>query len=93
MPKTPEEALKENRRKLVILSLVDAPGMIMLALGFHGKFSKTRELLHPLLEDETVYNSLIIIGGVIVLLGIVKSIALAIERKEIEKSMRSPTID
>lgn len=85
MNKTPEEMLKKNQKKLLIISVIDAPGMIMLALGLHGKFSKSGSLLHPVLANETVHNLLLIIGGIIVLLCAIKAVSLVIEQAKIRR--------
>ncbi len=87
MIKTPEEKIAEIQRKFVRLSIVEAPGLIMIGLWVHAKYGPKDKLLHPLLSNETVVDALILFGGLIVILSIIQSVKLAIRRAKLTKEI------
>jgi threonine/homoserine/homoserine lactone efflux protein len=60
---TPEEKIKEVEKDITKLSLIDASATIMLGLGLYAKFSTNGDALHPLLNNESVINTLLVVGA------------------------------
>ena len=79
-----EEELKEIQRQFTIQSLIDAPGCILLGLGFYAKFKAKGDAFHPLLNNPDIVNGMLAVGGLIVGLSAIKLWKLAKRQKEIQ---------
>lgn len=84
MPGNPEEELKELDKRMVRVSIIDAPGMIALGLGLFAKFGGNPGSLHPLLEDSGISTGLLIFGGAVAAWSATQMIAIAQRRRAIQ---------
>lgn len=48
-------------KKIVVASLYDMPGVVLAGLALYTKYGGS-EPLHPLLENENIVNSLLVVG-------------------------------
>lgn len=63
----PEQRIREIDRQIIVISAIDAPGTILLGLGLYGKFAADGEAFHPLLNEQAVVNSMLLLGLVIMI--------------------------
>lgn len=49
------------------MNLIDAPATIMVCLGLYAKFLTNSDAFHPLLNNESVVNTLLILDGTIII--------------------------
>lgn len=85
---TPEQRIAEIEKELLKVSIIDAPGVLMLGLGLYGKFGADGNAFHPLLNNPDVYHGLLVVGAAIAAWCAYKFIRLskeklALERKEL----------
>lgn len=80
---TPEEKLRELNKELIHIVLMEVPAMVLLALAFYARFAADNEALHPLLSDSTVVNSMLTVGGILLVLSTKRVFTWARKRKEI----------
>ena len=83
-----EEKLKANSKKFVMLQIVEAPAAIMLALGLSAKFSENGTVVFAFLESATTVNTLLIAGGILMGLGVIKTVSLLLEKRQIMQQIR-----
>ena len=57
-----EAELNNIKKKIVKTQIIGAPGLILLGLGLYGMFGANGNAFHPLLNDKSVVNSLLIVG-------------------------------
>lgn len=81
--KTDEEKLQDLNQELIKIGVMETPALALLGLGVYGRFVAQGAAFHPLLNDSTVVNSLLIIGGVLLLLSTNKIITWARKRREL----------
>lgn len=84
MPLSPEEELKALEKRIVRVSIIDAPGMIALGLGLFALFGNNPGGLHPLLENSTVATGLLIFGVAISTWSVTQIIAIVRRRSELQ---------
>jgi hypothetical protein len=67
----PEEdkEMEEMQRKIKITGMFDTIGAIMLGLGLYAKFGANGDPFHPILNNETVVVSLLVLGTTSMILG------------------------
>lgn len=68
LEKTTAQQIASLDKKLIKVAAYDTPGLLMLALGLHGKFASEGEALHPLLNDSSIVNGMLLFGGIVVFL-------------------------
>jgi threonine/homoserine/homoserine lactone efflux protein len=64
---TPEERIKDVEKDITTVSLIDAPATIMVGLGLYAKFSTNGDAFHPLLNNEFAINTLLVLGGTVMI--------------------------
>jgi len=57
-----EAELNDIKKKIVKTQILGAPGAILLGLGLYGIFGANGDAFHPLLNDKSIVNSLLIVG-------------------------------
>jgi hypothetical protein len=57
-----EAELNNIKKKIVKTQIIGAPGAILLGLGLYGMFGANGNAFHPLLNDKSIVNSLLIVG-------------------------------
>ena len=57
-----EIELKNIRKKIIMTQLIGAPGAIFIGLALYAIFGANGDAFHPLLNDESIVNSLLIVG-------------------------------
>ena len=57
-----EAELNDIKKKIVKTQIIGAPGAILLGLGLYGIFGANGDAFHPLLNDKSIVNSLLIVG-------------------------------
>ena len=57
-----EIELNNIKKKMIKMQIIGAPGAILLGLGLYGMFGADGNAFHPLLNDKSIVNSLLIIG-------------------------------
>ena len=75
-----EQRKKEIDKKIVMVSLIDMPGSILVGLGLYAKFAANGNAFHPLLNNESTVNIMLAVGGAIMLWGAYQAIKLAREK-------------
>ena len=77
------ETPESIQKKIMFYSIVDTPGMILVGLGLHAKFSKEGEALLPFLNNPNNTNIAIGVGAAIVAFCMIKIIKLSLKRKKL----------
>ena len=67
------------------MGILDAPGVIMIALWGYAKYGANGKPFLPLLKNETVVNNLLIFGVLIVALCGIQVIKLSLKMSELKK--------
>lgn len=62
MKENTAELLKEVQKKFVIVSILSMPGALMLSVGLLGKFDKDAGDVHPMLNDPSTVNIILVVG-------------------------------
>jgi len=57
-----EAELNNIKKKIIKTQIIGAPGLILLGLGLYGMFGANGNAFHPLLNDKSIVNSLLIVG-------------------------------
>ncbi len=65
----PEDQLKKLQKEQIKASVQEMPGTIMLGLGLYGKFAANGNAFHPLLNEPTNVNLLLVLGAAIMAWG------------------------
>ena len=81
--KSVEEQLKQLDKEFVKVALFEFPGVIMVGLGVYSKFGAMGDAFHPLLNNPSVVNGLLVVGGIIMLWGVKKDVDIAIKNKKL----------
>lgn len=81
-----EQRLKEIDREIVKVGIIDAPGTILVGLGLYGKFAAPGEAFHPLLNDVSAVNLMLVVGGAIMIWGAYKVFSLSREKMRLNKA-------
>ena len=82
---SPEEKIKDIEKKITMVGIIDMPGSIMLGLGLYAKFNAKGDVFHPLLKNQDVVDSMLVIGAIIVVIGGYKAFTLARDRARIQR--------
>ena len=77
---TPEQRIQEIEKELIKVSIIDAPGTIMVGLGLYGKYGANDNAFHPLLNDPNIFHTLIAVGAAIMAWGGYKILTLSREK-------------
>jgi hypothetical protein len=79
-----EERVKEIDKEFKKVQFLEMPGPIMVGLGLYGKFG-AGGAFHPFLDDPANITILLIVGGMIMVWGVPKSVALLREKANLQK--------
>lgn len=79
--------LSKIKTNIIKLQLVGAPGLLLLGLGLYGLFGANGNAFHPLLNDQTIVYSLLIIGGLIEILQLVFLVPLLMKQAKIHREL------
>ena len=82
-----EDKIKETQKKIVLMSVLDTPGMLLLGLWGYGKFASNGEPFHPLLANEAVLTGLLLVGLAIVILCAIQIVSLSLKKAELQKQL------
>ena len=80
-----EHRIQEIDKEIVKVSIIDAPGAILLALGLYAKFIENGEAFLPILNEQSVVDVLLVAGAAIMIWGAAKTFSLVRERAQIQK--------
>lgn len=83
-----EEKIKHTTNNIMLMSVLDVPGMLMLALWAYAKFGGDSEPFHPLLNNPAVLNGLLYAGLGIVSLCAIQIVRLSIRKAELQKELQ-----
>ncbi len=72
-----EQRRKDIDKKIAMVALADMPGSILVGLGLYAKFAANGNAFHPLLNNESTVDSMLALGGAIMLWGAYQVIKLA----------------
>ncbi len=86
MQQQKQQRAKDINKQIIKVSLIETPGTLLFALGLYTKLSDSAEPVFPFLQDPAVVNSLILIGGAIMLWGTYKIIMLIQEKARLQKA-------
>lgn len=81
------EELDKIHRKSVLIAVLDAPGMMLVAFGFFGRFSPYSRDVHPLLSNPEVNISMIAAGSVWMLLCASGLLMLGSQRRRLQRQL------
>ena len=84
----PQEELQRLDKRLKMISVIDAPGAILVGLGLYGKFNKEGKAFHPLLDDSAITTGMLIVGGMIMAWGGLQILSIARRRQQIMQRLR-----
>ena len=82
-----QDKIKALDKKIVLMSVLDTPGMMMLALWAYAKFASNGEPFHPLLTNASVLNILLLGGIAIVSLCAMQIVKLSMKKTELRKTL------
>jgi hypothetical protein len=84
---TKEAEIQAIDKKIMMVSIMDAPGSILVGLALYSKFATNGDAFHPLLNDPDVVNSMIVLGGVIMAWGAYKILTLSQAKRKLAKML------
>lgn len=84
-----EQRLKDIDKELIKVSIIDAPGSIMLGLGLYVKFAADGEAFLPILNNESVVNFMLVAGAAIMIWGAYKIVTLGREKAKLKNEASS----
>lgn len=71
-----QQHIANINKKITLFSILDFPAVLALGIGLFSKYGSQGQELHPLLNDSTVANSLIVVGAAVMLFCAVNVIRL-----------------
>ncbi len=80
----PADRLKQIDKEIIKTSLIHSTGSMLFALGLLAKFADDAGALHPLLENQTAVNIMLVVGAVIIIAGGFKVITLSKEKMKLK---------
>jgi len=86
MQQQKQQRIKEIDKQIITISIIETPGSIMFGVGIYSKFVGKGEAILPFLQDDTMVNSIIVIGAAIILWGTYKILMLKQEKARLQKS-------
>ena len=78
-----EQRLKEIKKELIKINLIETIPMIMIGLGLYAKFGKVDELIFEFLTNDSIVNGMFIVSVPVVLWCIYRTLKLALEQKNL----------
>lgn len=78
-----EQELRRIQKNLLIVSLIDAPGAVLVGLGLYGVFGANGNAFIDLLNNRAIAYGAIILGGVIMLWALTKMLPLLKRKAEL----------
>jgi hypothetical protein len=87
MKENTAELLKEVQKKFAIVSILSMPGALMLGAGLLGKFDKDAGAVHPMLNDPSAVNIILVVGIIATLYCGSKLLPLEREKIRLKKSL------
>ena len=78
-----DEELRQIQRRLLITSIIDAPGAILMGLGLYGVFGADGNAFLDILNNQNIAFGAIVMGGAIMAWALVKMVSLLKRRSEI----------
>jgi hypothetical protein len=77
-----EQKIKQIERDIIKFSILDTPGVVLLALGLYGKYAEG-EAFWSALNDATTATVFIIIGGLIMAACAARIVILAKQKADL----------
>ena len=78
-----DEELRQIQRKLLITSIIDTPGAILMVLGLYGVFGTGGNTFLDVLKNQNIAYGAIAVGGAIMAWALVRMVLLLKRRAEI----------
>lgn len=82
------DEIKALQREMIKVSILEAPGSVLLGLGLYARFGADGEPFLPILADESVVMGMLVAGGAIVLWGSLRFVMIGKRRKALENLNR-----
>lgn len=89
MPIDPVKELEALNKKMVFISIVDAPGMILIGLGLFAKFGENPEGLHPIFGNSDITSGMLVVGGVIAGWSLIETIKVLRRKSELVRQLNT----
>ena len=74
-------------QSIIMFGAIDAIGTVLLGLGFYAKFGAQDNAFHPLLNNPTIVNTLIVVGAILMPLGSFKMMTLIKQKAGLKESI------
>jgi len=78
-----DEELRQIQRWLLITSILDLPGVILMGLGLYAVFGTDRSALPDIFYNQSIAFGAILMGGAIMAWALFKMVSLLKRRSEI----------
>lgn len=75
-----EDEIKKIDKKIAITGIIDTPGVIMIGLALHAKFSANGKPMLDILNNPDVINIFFVLGGLIMVWGGYRVVTLTREK-------------
>ena len=80
-----QQRIKDIDKQVIKITLLEAPGSLLFGVGLYAKFADDGGSILPILQDQAVVNSIIVVGAAIVLWGTYKILMLTQEKSRLQK--------
>ncbi|MGR6873136.1 hypothetical protein ACU6U9_12685 [Pseudomonas sp. HK3] len=80
---TKETEIKAIEKQILMVSIMDIPGVILLGLGLYAKLGTQDDAFHPLLNDPNIVTSMLVLGSAIMAWGGYKIFTLSREKDKL----------
>ncbi|NVK38383.1 MAG: hypothetical protein HWE18_10685 [Gammaproteobacteria bacterium] len=67
------------------IGIMDTPGAILVGLGLYGKFGANGNAFHPLLNDPSIINTMLVVGGSIMAYCAYRAIMVVTKKQTLDK--------
>ena len=84
-----KQRIKDIDKQVIKITLLEAPGSLLFGVGLFAKFTGDGGLILPLLQDQAVVNSILVIGAAIMLWGTYKILMLMQEKSRLQKKINN----
>jgi hypothetical protein len=80
-----KEKIAKLQKQIIVTSLYEAPGAVLVGLGVYAKFAANGNAFLSILNNQTVVNSMLMIGVAIMLWGAITVFGLLRQISELQK--------
>lgn len=82
-----EQRIKAIDKEITKVSIIDAPGSILVGLGLYAKFAANGDAFLPLLNNESVVDGMLGVGAAIMIWGAFRIIGLSREKSTLKRKI------